>query len=86
VIIPIGNEAMNKWLGLYNQMRAQGIDVALDDRNDWPWSKFKDADLIGYPYQIVISDKIIEQWGDKVELISRVTWEKKIISNIELMN
>lgn len=86
VIIPIGETAMSKWLELYSTMRSQGIDVAIDDRTDWPWSKFKDADLIGYPYQIVISDKTLELGEDMVELIIRKTWKKEMISNWKMLD
>lgn len=83
VIIPIGDAGMTKWLELYAQMKSQGIDVAIDDRNEWPWYKFKDADLVGYPYQIVISDKTLEHWPNMVEFITRATGEKKIVSVVE---
>lgn len=80
VIIPIGDAGMSKWLELYDQMKLKGIDIALDDRNEWPWYKFKDADLVWYPYQIVISDKTLEHGADMVEYITRATGDKKIMS------
>lgn len=85
VIIPIGEAGVVKWQELYKQMTQQWVDVAIDDRNEWPWSKFKDADLIGYPYQIVISDKTLEHWPEMIELVTRATGEKKIISMSELL-
>ena len=39
---------------LHDALSAQGIDVLLDDRDERPGFKFKDADLIGYPVRIVI--------------------------------
>ena len=42
---------------LYSELSAHGIEVALDDRSQRPGFKFADADLIGYPHRIVISDK-----------------------------
>ena len=33
------------------------IDTIVDDRNESPGIKFKDADLIGFPYQIVVGKK-----------------------------
>ena len=38
-------------------VNAQRIDVLLDDRNERPGVKFKDADLIGFPIRIVVGDK-----------------------------
>ena len=36
--------------GLYDALRGAGIEVLLDDRDERPGVKFKDADLIGIPY------------------------------------
>jgi len=40
-------------LGIYDQLREQGIETLLDDRDLKPGVKFKDWDLIGIPYRIV---------------------------------
>ena len=42
---------------IYEELLAAGIDVILDDRDERPGVKFKDADLIGYPIRIVVGDK-----------------------------
>jgi prolyl-tRNA synthetase len=42
---------------IYEELLAAGIDVILDDRDERPGVKFKDADLIGYPVRIVVGDK-----------------------------
>ena len=42
---------------IYDELLAAGIDVILDDRDERPGVKFKDADLIGYPIRIVVGDK-----------------------------
>lgn len=39
---------------LHDELEARGIDVMLDDRDERPGVKFKDADLIGYPIRVVI--------------------------------
>jgi prolyl-tRNA synthetase len=53
---------------LYADLRAAGLDVLLDDRDERAGVKFKDADLIGIPYRITIGKKI----GDGVvELFDR---------------
>ncbi|MCI5147886.1 MAG: proline--tRNA ligase, partial [Candidatus Electrothrix sp. MAN1_4] len=39
---------------LYQNLRDAGLDVLLDDRDERPGSKFKDADLIGIPYRITV--------------------------------
>ncbi len=42
---------------LYDTLMAQGCDVLYDDRDARPGEKFADADLLGIPYRIVISEK-----------------------------
>ncbi len=43
----------------YNKLKTK-FDVLLDDRSNSPGSKFADADLIGIPHRIVISQKLLE--------------------------
>jgi prolyl-tRNA synthetase len=43
---------------LYARMAETGMDVLLDDRDERPGVKFKDADLIGIPYRITVGKKI----------------------------
>jgi prolyl-tRNA synthetase len=42
---------------LYEEFRAAGIDVLLDDRDARPGVKFADSELIGIPHRIVIGDR-----------------------------
>ncbi len=44
---------------LYDKLRALGIDVLLDDRNERPGVKFADIELIGIPHRIVIGDRAL---------------------------
>jgi prolyl-tRNA synthetase len=55
---------------LYAECTKAGIDVLLDDRDERPGVKFKDADLIGIPYRITIGKKLAE---GKVEFGERRT-------------
>ena len=54
---------------LYEALRAAGIDVLLDDRDERPGVKFKDAELIGIPYRLTVGPKGLEQ--GKVEIVRR---------------
>ena len=45
---------------LYKELTAQGLEVLFDDRDVRPGVKFADAELIGIPHRIVISDKGLE--------------------------
>ena len=52
----------------YNTLLEAGIDVLLDDRKERAGVKFKDADLIGIPWRIVIGREAAE---GTVELVQR---------------
>ncbi len=45
---------------LYDELRAAGIDVLFDDRDARPGVKFADAELIGIPHRLVISERGLE--------------------------
>ena len=42
---------------IYEALLGQGIDVVLDDRDERPGVKFKDADLVGIPYRVTVGPK-----------------------------
>ncbi len=56
---------------LYSYLLELGFDVFLDDRDENPGFKFKDADLIGIPYQVVIGPKSLAK--DSIELKDRAS-------------
>lgn len=45
---------------LYNELKSAGIEVVLDDRDERAGVKFKDADLIGFPYRITVGKTITD--------------------------
>jgi prolyl-tRNA synthetase len=53
-------------------LEAAGFDVILDDRNERPGVKFKDADLVGIPFRITVGNKVTE---GTVEVVLRSTRE-----------
>lgn len=55
---------------LYQECAQAGIDALLDDREERPGVKFKDADLIGIPFRITVGKKLSE---GKVEFVERRT-------------
>src|SRR5450631_2902184 len=55
---------------LAEELEAAGFDVLLDDRDERAGVKFKDADLVGIPYQINVGKKIA---SGIVELVTRAT-------------
>ena len=56
---------------LYEELKALGVDVLLDDRDERPGVKFKDADLIGYPIRIVVGDKNLPNVEVKLRSIDK---------------
>jgi prolyl-tRNA synthetase len=63
---------------LYQELRAKGIDVLYDDRDERPGVKFKDADLIGIPVRVVIGAKSLKD--GKVEVSLRRDREKQLVA------
>ncbi|HEY5666654.1 MAG TPA: proline--tRNA ligase [Gammaproteobacteria bacterium] len=81
VVIPINmdkstrvREAATK---LYADLTAAGIEVVLDDRPQRPGFKFADADLIGYPHRVVVSEKGLD--NGELEYKSRLHAEPTMI-------
>ncbi|MBY0400001.1 proline--tRNA ligase, partial [Myxococcota bacterium] len=60
---------------LYEKLKAAGIDVILDDRDERPGVKFNDADLVGFPYRVTIGPKGLAE--GIVELVRRRGGEKR---------
>ncbi len=63
---------------IYNQLNEKNIEVLYDDREATAGEKFADADLLGIPYRVVVSEKSLNSGG--VEIKKRNEEESKIIS------
>lgn len=68
---------------LYDELKAQGVNVLLDDRNERPGVKFADLELIGIPHRIVVSDRNLAE--DKYEYVNRRDNEKLMLSREEVL-
>ena len=76
VVVPVSTqdaEQMNVANEIYEKLLSSGVEVVLDDRNERPGVKFKDADLIGFPFRITIGKTIAD---GKVEFVERSNGEK----------
>ncbi|MBE7712995.1 MAG: proline--tRNA ligase [Cyanobacteria bacterium SIG26] len=58
---------------LYEKLLSNGVEVVIDDRDERPGVKFKDADLIGFPFKITVGKTISE---GLVEFVVREDGEK----------
>ena len=82
IVIPVNskNEEQSEIAEkVYNDLKAKGIEVLLDDRNERAGVKFKDADLIGIPVRIVVGKKC----GEGVVEYKERTAENAVEKNID---
>ncbi|MFQ5661993.1 MAG: aminoacyl--tRNA ligase-related protein [Candidatus Paceibacteria bacterium] len=68
---------------VYEKLKKAGVEVLYDDRDLSAGQKFADADLIGLPYRIVVSEK--NAGSGKFEFTNRATGETKDITEDELL-
>lgn len=68
---------------IYNACLAAGIDALLDDRDERPGVKFKDADLIGLPYRVTVGKKLAQ---GHVEIVERRTRKATDVAVAEAAN
>ena len=64
-------------LDIGTRLEAAGFDVILDDRDERPGVKFKDADLVGIPFRITVGKKVTE---GTVEVVLRSTREVRDVT------
>jgi len=62
---------------IYHQLQVNGIEVLFDDRNERPGVKFNDADLIGLPIRLTVSQRALQAGG--VEFKLRSNPEKSLL-------
>ncbi|WP_225085597.1 proline--tRNA ligase [Pectobacterium colocasium] len=69
---------------IYQQLRAKGIEVLLDDRKERPGVMFADMELIGVPHTIVIGDRNLD--SEEIEYKHRRVGEKQMIKTSEIVD
>jgi len=78
----IGIMSSEKAIKIYNELRKAGVEVLYDDRDNVSvGEKFKDADLIGIPVRLVVSEKL----GNKVEWKERNKDDAEVLSIDEVL-
>jgi prolyl-tRNA synthetase len=86
VVTPVNvkDEAVLKAaLDIATRLEAAGFDVILDDRDERPGVKFKDADLVGIPFRVTVGKKVTE---GTVEIVLRSTREVRDATLSEVEN
>lgn len=81
-LVSIGNvtEQANE---LYETLKLKGVTVLFDDRDERPGAKFSDAELIGLPYRVTISERLLGE--SKLEFTRRNTGETELLTLDELL-
>jgi len=67
---------------VYQELLKFGVEAVLDDRDERPGVKFKDADLVGYPLRVTVGSKTLA--NGEVELRDRKTGEVQLVKVGEL--
>ena len=87
VVIPIKKEdesVIQEAERIYGQLKEAGIDVMIDDREKSAGVKFKDSDLVGFSFQVIISKKNIGQ--GKIELKDRATKKSVLVDQDKFLD
>ena len=79
-LVGIGKTGTEKAEELYESHKG---DILYDDRDKRPGEKFADAELMGIPYRVVISDKTLE--NNQAEITVRATGETKMVGLDKLL-
>ena len=80
LVVPVNakdKESWDKAFEIYAALKKAGVETVIDDRNERPGVKFKDADLIGYPLRVVVGPKTIKE--GTLEVKARKTGEVSML-------
>ena len=77
-------EVLEKATEIAQQLTDAGLDVILDDRKERPGGKFAEADLMGFPYQVVIGKRGLKTGVSEGK--ERATGEREDVALDELVD
>lgn len=81
-LVSIGNVS-EQATELYDKLQAAGVSVLFDDRDERPGAKFADAELIGLPYRVTISERLLGE--GKLEFSRRTGGEIELLTLDDLL-
>lgn len=82
-LVSIGGEQVSEHADdLYKELEAKGIEVLYDDRDERPGTKFADAELMGIPYRVTVSSRLLE--AEQYELTMRKSGETQTLTRDQL--
>lgn len=83
-LVRIGGEVATKHADeLYEELQSKGVEVIYDDRDERPGAKFADAELMGIPYRVTVSDRLVE--AGQYEYTVRRSGETTMLTHEELL-
>lgn len=82
-LVQIGKASIAQADELYDELTARGVEVIYDDRDERPGAKFADAELMGIPYRVTVSDRLLDE--QKFEFTTRATGETALLTREELL-
>ncbi len=82
-LVAIGDEGKRIADKAYKNLEAAGVEVLYDERDESPGTKFKDADLIGLPIRVTVSERSLKNGGAELKL--RTGKENEIIPVEEIV-
>lgn len=82
-LVQIGDRSKQLAEEIYKEFQVKGVEVLFDDREVRPGQKFADAELMGIPYRVTVSDRLME--SNSFELVERASGELKILNRDELL-
>ena len=82
-LVQIGDNSRTVADDVYDQLQKAGIETLYDDRAERPGVKFADAELLGIPYRVTVSDRLLDD--KKWEVVSRQTGEKNLLTTEGLL-
>ncbi|MBC7943649.1 prolyl-tRNA synthetase [Candidatus Saccharibacteria bacterium] len=78
-----GDEAIKHTDDLYKELIIKNIETIYDDRDVRPGQKFADSELMGIPYRVTVSDRLLE--NQQYELTDRKTGETQLLTREQLL-
>ena len=82
-LVQIGSQSRSAADELYQKLQSAGIETIYDDRDERPGVKFADAELLGIPYRVTVSDRLLDD--GKWEVSMRQTGEQRLLTADELL-
>lgn len=82
-LVQIGEKSRAAADELYEALGAQGVEVLYDERDERPGVKFADAELMGIPLRVTVSDRLLD--GKKWEVAARASGERQLLTTDELL-